>query len=111
MSAHNLDALFAPRAIALIGASHTAGSVGEVVTRNLLQGGFKGSIGLVNPHAEALDGAPCYPDIAALPDVPDLAVVATPAETVPGVIAQLGARGCRAAVVISAGLEGPGRPA
>jgi acetyltransferase len=111
MSAHNLDALFAPRAIALIGASHTAGSVGEVVTRNLLHGGFKGPIGLVNPHAETLDGARCYPDIATLPDVPDLAVVATPAETLPGVIAQLGARGCRAAVVISAGLEGPGRPA
>ena len=111
MTAQKLDALFTPRAIAMIGASRTPGSVGAVVTRNLLDGGYKGPIRLVNPHAETLDGVACYASVADLPEPPDLAVIATPAETVPGLIAQLGARGCRAAVVISAGFEGAGRPA
>ena len=103
MTIRNFDALFAPGAIALIGASNRPGSVGSVVARNLLNGGFAGPIMMVNPHAADIAGAPIYPSIAALPQTPDLAVIATPAGAVPKIVEELGARGCRAAVVISAG--------
>jgi acetyltransferase len=106
MTTRNLDALFRPRAIALIGASNRAGSVGQVLARNLLESGFAGPVMPVNPHETAVRSALAYHGVAELPAVPDLAVVATPAPSVPAVIAELGGRGCRAAVVISAGFEG-----
>lgn len=104
-----LDAVLAPRSIALIGANPRPGSVGAVVTRNLMTGGFAGRIMLVDPKADALDEARVR-RIRDLPETPDLAVIATPAAAVPGVIADLGEAGCRAAIVITAGFEGPGAP-
>jgi acetyltransferase len=104
MSTRNFDALFSPRSIALIGASDRPGSVGHVVGRNLLSAGFAGSILPVNPKHSEIGGRPCYRSIAALPETPDLAVVVTPAASVPGIISELADKGCRAAVVISAGL-------
>lgn len=106
MSTRNLDGLFAPSVIALIGASARPGSVGNVLAANLLRGGFGGEVLFANIDGAPVLGHACSPSVAALPSVPDLAIVATPAPTVPGVIAELGARGCRAAVVISAGFEG-----
>ncbi len=106
MTIRNLDALFAPRAIAVIGASNTPNSLGAVLARNLLESGFDGPIFPVNPHAKSIRSALAYPDIASLPVAPDLAVIATPAATIPGLIAELGAKGARAAVVISAGFSG-----
>src|SRR6516162_1237871 len=103
MSVRNLDKLFKPRSAALIGATPRAGSVGAVVGRNLQRAGFAGALMLVNPHHRAIDGLPVYPDIASLPDVPDLAVIATPPMTVPPLLRALGERGTRAAVVITAG--------
>ena len=103
MSIRNLDYLFKPKSIALIGASDTASSVGAVLACNLLKGGFGGTVMLVNPKHREIAGVPSYPDIASLPSVPDLAVIATPPETVPDIIGELGRRGSRAVVVISAG--------
>lgn len=103
MSVRNLDKMFNPTSVALIGAGATEDSVGGVVLRNLTRAGFKGSLMLVNPHHTILGGLPVYPDIASLPTVPDLAIIATPPDTVPGLIAELGGRGTRAAVVITAG--------
>jgi acetyltransferase len=103
MTTRNFDALFHPKAVALIGASNEPNSVGAVLARNLFESGFRGAIMPVNPHEHAIRSTVNYRSIADLPDVPDLAVVATPAATVPGVIAELGARGCRAAVVIATG--------
>lgn len=111
MTTRNFKALFAPRTIALLGAGQRPGSVGEVVTRNLLRAGFAGQIMLVNPKGGEISGQAVYSGVGLLPATPDLAVIATPAETVPGLIAELGARGCRAAVVISSGFEGAGRAA
>lgn len=108
MTIRNFDALFAPKAIALVGASNQAGSVGSVVARNLLNGGFAGPIMMVNPHASEIAGAPVFANIAALPQTPDLAVIATPAGAVPNLVEELGNRGCRAAVVISAGFGADG---
>jgi acetyltransferase len=104
MTIRNLDALFEPKAIAVVGASNRPGSVGEVVARNLFEAGFEGPVMPVNPREQAIRSAVNYRAVAELPVEPDLAVIATPPATVPGLIAELGARGCRAAVVISAGL-------
>ncbi len=105
MSTRNLDAFFRPGAIALIGASNEPGSVGERVLGNLLGAGFAGAIMPVNPRRAVVHGIICYPDVAALPVVPDLAVIATPPVTVPAALAELGARGTRAAVVLTAGFS------
>lgn len=107
MTTRNLDALFAPRAIALIGASNQTGSLGAVLAKNLLESGFDGPILPVNPHEASIRSALAYRSVSDLPAAPDLAVIATPAATVPGLIADLGAKGCRAAVVITAGVTGP----
>ena len=107
----SLDCFFAPSAIALLGASDRPGSVGQVLTRNLRGGGFAGKVMLVNPRAGTIDGEVVYASVADLPQPPDLAVIATPAEAAPGLIGDLARRGCRAAVVISAGFEGAGRAA
>lgn len=109
MTTRNLDALFEPKAIALVGASNEAGSIGQVLARNLLESGFQGPVLPVNPRAGAgaVRSAMAWPTVADLPVVPDLAVIATPPHTVPPLIAELGAKGCRAAVVITAGLSEP----
>lgn len=105
MSTRNLDAFFRPDAIALIGASNEVGSVGERVLANMVGAGFTGAIMPVNPHRSVVRGIICYPDVAALPMVPDLAVIATPPAAVAGALAALGARGTRAAVVLTAGFS------
>ncbi len=105
MSVRNLDKLFRPASVAVIGATDRPSAVGEVVMRNLLAGGFSGRIMPVSPKRDSLMGQPCYRDVAGLPETPDLAVICTPAPTVPGIIAELGTRGTRAAVVITAGVE------
>ncbi|GAB4362360.1 MAG: bifunctional acetate--CoA ligase family protein/GNAT family N-acetyltransferase [Kiloniellaceae bacterium] len=103
MSIRNLDALFKPRSIALVGGSRRDGSLGAVLARNLFKGGFEGPILPVHPRHESLEGVLAYPSVEALPLAPDLAVIATPPESVPDLVAQFGARGTRAAVVITAG--------
>jgi acetyltransferase len=105
MSIRNLEALFQPRSIAVIGASDRPGSVGSVVLRNLKSGGFYGVIWPVNRRHAMVDAAPAWHDVASLPGVPDLAVICTPAHTVPDLIAELGRKGVRAAIVMTAGLK------
>ena len=104
MSIRNLAQLFNPRSVAVIGASARPHSVGATVLRNVAAGGFKGGLYPVNPHHETLAGLRCYRKVADLPEAPDLALVCTPPAAVPGVIAELGARGTRAAIVFTAGL-------
>ena len=103
MTTRNFDALFEPKAIALLGASNQPNSVGAVLARNLFDFGFHGPVMTVNPHEEAIRSAVNYHSVAELPIAPDLAVIATPPQTVPGLVAELGERGCRAAVVVTAG--------
>ena len=108
MSGHNLKYLLAPQSVAVVGGSDRAGSVGATVMRNLLTGGFGGPVWPVNPRHATVAGVRAYANAAELPATPDLAVICTPAAAVPGVIAQLARRGCRAAIVLSAGLEQAG---
>src|SRR5262245_38802627 len=106
MTVRIFDSLLKPASVALLGASPKAGSVGAIVAQNLLRGGFAGPVWFVNPKYRSLDEVPCYASVAALPAAPDLAVLATPPQTIPGLIGELGAKGTRAAVVITAGIRG-----
>jgi acyl-CoA synthetase (NDP forming)/GNAT superfamily N-acetyltransferase len=98
-----------PASVAVIGASRRPGSVGRVILQNIISGGFPGPVYPVNPHAAELDGIPCMPSAAALPDHVDLAVIATPPAAVLGIAEDCGRRGVKALVVIAAGLSGPAR--
>jgi acetyltransferase len=103
MTVRNLDKLFGPRSVALIGATDRVGSVGAVVLRNLRRAGFQGELLLVNRRHQTLDGMPVYPDVASLPHTPDLAIIVTRPDTVPSLVGALAARGTKGAVVITAG--------
>jgi acetyltransferase len=104
MTIRNLEFALRPKSIAVIGASNNGGSVGGKLTQNVLNDGFAGPIYLVNPRHRRIYGEDAYRSVDELPEAPDLAVIATPAETVPGLIAELGRKGTRAAVVLTAGL-------
>src|SRR5690606_8053751 len=101
MTIRNLEYAVHPKSVAVLGASTRKGSVGYTVLCNLINGGFEGDIWPVNPKYDEIEGRRCYRTVADLPAAPELAVIAAPAPTVPGLIAELGEKGCRAAVVIT----------
>jgi acetyltransferase len=104
MTIRNLDLTLAPKSVALIGASDRENSVGRVVLENV-RAGFSGAIYPVNLKYDVVLGLRCYRRVADLPEPPDLAIVMTPAATVPDLTRDLGERGCRAVVVLSAGVD------
>ncbi len=108
VSVRNLEFLFQPRSIAVIGASDRARSLGSLVMRNLLGAAFAGPVWPVNPRHDSVAGLKAWTNVAALPEVPELAVLCTPAATVPGLIDALGRKGTRAAIVLTAGLSATG---
>ena len=89
--------------MALLGASEREGSLGRIVWRNLAAGGLRGELYPVNPKHRAVFGKPAFASLKRLPSRPDVAVVATPARTVPGIIAEAGEAGIKAAIVLSSG--------
>jgi acetyltransferase len=103
MTIRNLDKMFRPHSIAVFGASDKPHSVGSALMTNLLHGEFRGPIIPVNPKATSVHGAKAFKDVASMPVTPDLAVIATPPDTVPPLIDELGRRGTHAAVVLTAG--------
>ncbi|MEO6407521.1 MAG: bifunctional acetate--CoA ligase family protein/GNAT family N-acetyltransferase [Burkholderiaceae bacterium] len=105
MSIRHLDQLLEPRSVVVIGASNRVGSVGATVWRNLRAGTFAGTVSGVNPKHAALDGVTLARRVADLAEPPDLAVLCTPPQTVPGLIAELGQLGTRAAIVMTAGMS------
>jgi len=102
MSVRNLDHLFRPRSIALVGADTEPGTLGARLAENLIGHGFDGTIMPVGGNGP-VQGLPSYAGVDELPSAPDLALIATPAETVPEIIDALGKRGTRSAVVIPPG--------
>lgn len=105
MDVHRLDRIFNPQRIALIGVSPNPKSVGGKVLSNLVGGGFRGVVYPVNPTSEAVLGIQCYPDVKSLPKTPDLAVICTPAEQVPGTVKQCGEAGILGIIILSAGFR------
>ncbi len=103
--ASTLDPLFAPRSIAVIGASTKDGSVGQAVLTNLILNRFNGIVYPVNPKAKGILGVRCYPSIMEVPDEVDLAAIIVPSTSAPDVMEQCGKKGVRSAVIISAGFR------
>lgn len=108
MNIHNLDSIFNPQRIALIGVTTNPNSVSGKVLINLVSGGFRGVVYPVNPENEAVMGIPCYPGVNSLPRIPDLAVICTPAEKVPGIVKECGEFGIRGIIIMSAGFRETG---
>ncbi|TCT24075.1 bifunctional acetate--CoA ligase family protein/GNAT family N-acetyltransferase [Thiobaca trueperi] len=103
MRLSDIDQLFTPAAVAVFGASDSEGSIGGMVFRNLLAGGFKGQCYAINPKYQEVAGESCYSALSALDRQIDLALIATPAECVPAILDQCGGYGVKVAVVHSAG--------
>lgn len=108
MTIRNLSTLLSPRSVALIGASDRPGSIGQIVTDNVLKAGFAGRIDLVNLRRVDRPGTHWARSIGELDVAPDLAIVMTRAETVPEIVDQLGALGTKCVVVISSGVDNGG---
>jgi len=103
-----LDAFFAPKSVAVIGATETPGSVGRTIVWNLISSTFGGTLYPVNPKHPNILGIKAYPDIKNVPEAVDLAVVVTPANTVPDIIKDCVSAGVKAAIIISAGFKETG---
>jgi acetyltransferase len=108
MGPHYLDRMFAPRSIAVFGASSRADSVGTLVFRNLRRGGFEGPVYPINIRHAKVQGRRAYKTLADIGKPVDLAVVATPAATVPDIIHQCGQAGVHVVVILSAGFAEAG---
>jgi acetyltransferase len=102
-----MEAIFRPRVVALIGASEREPSVGAALARNLMA--FRGAVHFVNPRQQKVLGRVAWPSIQAVPDKVDLAIIATPAAAVPGVVRECAAAGVAAVIVISAGFKEVGK--
>ncbi|HEX9044650.1 MAG TPA: bifunctional acetate--CoA ligase family protein/GNAT family N-acetyltransferase [Candidatus Limnocylindrales bacterium] len=103
-----LDGFFAPRSVALVGATEKEGSVGRTVLWNLISSPFGGTVFPINPKRPSVLGIKAYPTLTEVPDPIDLVVVVTPAPTVPGVVEECAAVGVRNVIVISAGFKETG---
>lgn len=100
-----LDAIFKPRAVAVIGASEQEGTVGRTILKNLLNDPFGATVYPVNPKRPSVLGIKAYASVSEIPEAVDLAVIATPARTVPGIIRECVEKGIKGAVIISAGFK------
>jgi len=108
MEKNPLEVMFKPRSVAVIGATERQGSVARTILWNLLSTSFGGTIFPVNPKYNSILGIKAYPSVGAIPDEVDLAVIVTPAKTVPGLIQECADKGVRAAIIISAGFKETG---
>ncbi len=108
MSIRHLQPFFAPRSVAVVGASERARSVGFTLFQNLRTSGFKGSVWPVNGKRDEVQGVRAFHALSELPECPELVVVCTPAATVPQVVREAGQVGCRAVLIISAGFREAG---
>lgn len=100
-----LDALFLPKTVAVIGAKDDPGSVGSTLMNNLIKGGLKGKIYPINPKRERVFDLKAYPSIKDVPEAVDLAVIVTPAATVPKIVMECVNAGVKSAIIISAGFK------
>jgi acetyltransferase len=105
MTIRNLHKIFQPRRIAVVGASDSPSKVGNQVLRNLLAGAFPGDLYAVNPKHSSVLGVASYPSLSALPQIPDLVVICTPASTTPSLIGQCGRLGIDGVIILSAGFR------
>ncbi len=108
MNTHYLTPLFSPRSIVLFGASDREDSVGGIVFKNLRTSGFEGEIFAINPKRDVVQGQPAFKSLDDIDEDMDLAVVATPAATIPGIVQSCGEHGIRMMLILSAGFRETG---
>ncbi|MDO9312324.1 MAG: bifunctional acetate--CoA ligase family protein/GNAT family N-acetyltransferase [Nitrosomonas sp.] len=108
MGQHYLKPLFSPESVAIFGASDRVDSVGQIVLSNMLKSGYKGALFPINPKHEEIQGHKAYASLFQVSEIVELAVIATPAQTVPDIIEDCGKHGIKAAVIISAGFSETG---
>lgn len=108
MDSLGLDNIFNPKSIALIGASDEEGSVGYILMKNLTEMGYKGHVYPVNIRKQEILGIKAYPAVSKLPEIVDLAIIATPASTVPDIVEECGTSGIKGIIIISAGFKETG---
>ena len=105
MAGTDLDMIFSPKSIAVVGASRHPGKIGYELVHNLVLNEYKGRIYPVNPKAEAVHGLPCYPSVTALPEAVDLAIVTVPASLALPAVEECGRKGIKGLIVITAGFR------
>lgn len=105
---HALDTIFAPKSVAVVGATETPGTVGRTIVWNLISSSFGGTIYPVNPKRPSVLGIKAYPSLSDIPEVVDLIVVVTPAASAPGIIKEAVDLGIKSAIIISAGFKETG---
>lgn len=108
MGQHYLKSLFSPESVAIFGASDRVDAVGQIVLNNMLQSGYKGALYPINPKHEEIQGHKAYASLFQVAETVELAVIATPAQTVPDIIEACGKHGIKAAVIITAGFAESG---
>jgi len=100
-----LVSLFYPKSVAIIGASRSPEKLGTIILKNIQESGFSGKIYPVNPHANNINGLKTFPDVTELPEVPELAIISIPSCQVVEVLKQVGEKGTKNVVVLSAGFK------
>jgi acetyltransferase len=108
MGTLNIDKIFNPQNVAIIGASDEEGSVGCAIVKNFTQSGYQGKVYLVNNRKPEILGIKTYYTVGEIPEPVDLVLIATPAKTVPDIVKQCGMAGVGAAIIISAGFKETG---
>jgi len=101
MSTRQLDRALQPKSVALVGASDRADSRGRAVMGNIVASGFSGALHLVNPRHDTIEGRVCYPNLSALPEIPDLVMVITPKEHVARFVNEAADLGAPAVMVMT----------
>ena len=104
----NLDKIFNPQTVAIIGATDTEGSVGYAIVKNFTRLGYTGKVYFVNNHKPEILGTKTFPSIGQIPEAIDLAMIATPAKTVPDVMEECGKAGVKGVIIVSAGFKETG---
>ncbi|MEM2136431.1 MAG: CoA-binding protein [Candidatus Methanomethylicia archaeon] len=104
----DLSFFFNPKSVAIIGASTTPGKIGYEIVRNLVDSGFNGDILPINPRGGSILGLEVYDSLKSLPSTPDISIIVTPANTVPGIVEECGLNGVKGVVIISAGFSEAG---
>lgn len=105
MPTRNLDKIFRPKSVVIVGASGRPKSVGSTALKNLVDGGFPGQVYAVNPKHKTVQDLKCVPRVTDLSSTPDLAIICTPAPTVPTIVRECGEAGIRGLVILSAGFR------
>jgi len=105
----DLDAFFGPKSVAVVGASREPRKFGHVIFKNFVESEFKGKTYPVNPKAESILGFKAYPSLKAIPSELDLAVIAVPAASVPGIIDECVSKAVKAAIIVSGGFREVGK--